>query len=77
MITSEMLKKDLNTKEMSINTLSLSDDADLFEQGTDSLDMMNIALMIEEKYQVKIPDAELAKLRTLRDIVIYINQYSK
>ncbi len=72
-----MLKKDLNTKEMSINTLSLSDDADLFEQGTDSLDMMNIALMIEEKYQVKIPDAELAKLRTLRDIVIYINQYSK
>lgn len=45
----------------------------LNEQGVDSLDMANIYLLIEEKFSIKIPDEDIAKVQTLDTIVEYIN----
>jgi acyl carrier protein len=38
----------------------------------DSLSMVEIAVQAEDKFGVKIPDAELAKLTTVGDAVSYI-----
>jgi len=46
---------------------SFSDDLDV-----DSLSMVEIALAAEEKFGVKIPDDELANLKTVSDAVDYI-----
>ena len=46
---------------------SFTDDLDV-----DSLSMVEIALAAEEKFGVKIPDDELANLRTVGDAVAYI-----
>ena len=48
---------------------SFSDDLDV-----DSLSMVEIALSAEEKFGVKIPDDELANLRTVGDAVGYIEK---
>jgi len=46
---------------------SFTDDLDI-----DSLSMVEIAVQAEDKFGVKIPDDELANLRTVGDAVAYI-----
>jgi len=38
----------------------------------DSLSMVEIATMAEDKFSISIPDADLAKLKTVADVVAYI-----
>lgn len=64
----EMLKENVD---------SLDINKDLAEQGIDSLDMLNVYLLIEEKYDVKIPDEDIPKLNTIKAIVDYINERKK
>ncbi|KIA59746.1 meromycolate extension acyl carrier protein AcpM [Nocardia vulneris] len=40
----------------------------------DSLSLVEIAVQLEDKYEVKIPDEDLAGLRTVGDAVIYVQQ---
>lgn len=48
---------------------SFVDDLDI-----DSLSMVEIAVQTEDKYGVKIPDEDLASLRTVGDAVSYIQK---
>ncbi|RVW05563.1 meromycolate extension acyl carrier protein AcpM [Rhodococcus xishaensis] len=48
---------------------SFVDDLDI-----DSLSMVEIAVQTEDKYGVKIPDEDLASLRTVGDAVTYIQK---
>ncbi|GAA4818276.1 MULTISPECIES: meromycolate extension acyl carrier protein AcpM [Tomitella] len=48
---------------------SFVDDLDI-----DSLSMVEIAVQTEDKYGVKVPDEDLANLRTVGDIVEYIQK---
>ena len=48
---------------------SFVDDLDI-----DSLSMVEIAVQTEDKYGVKIPDEDLASLRTVGDVVNYIQK---
>ena len=48
-------------------------DVALTEAGLDSLDVSNFLLMIEETYDIKIPDEDLDTLNTLDEIVAYVN----
>ena len=41
--------------------------------GIDSLDLYNILMQIEEKYQVKIPDGDIEKLSSVDTTVKYLN----
>ncbi len=46
---------------------SLSDDL-----GADSLDAVEINMALEEAFEISIPDEELANMKTVGDIVAYI-----
>ncbi|MFC7406014.1 acyl carrier protein [Georgenia alba] len=48
---------------------SFTDDLDV-----DSLSMMTIATLAEEKFDVRIPDEEVGNLRTVQDAVSYITK---
>jgi acyl carrier protein len=48
---------------------SFTDDLDI-----DSLSMVEIAVQAEDKFGVKIPDDELANLKTVGDAVAYIER---
>ncbi len=45
----------------------------LSEQGIDSLDVVNVYLLIEEEFDIKIPDEDLKQVNTIDDIVVYVN----
>ena len=53
--------------ERVIPTASFVDDLDI-----DSLSMVEIATMAEDRFHVAIPDAELAKLKTVGDVLGFL-----
>jgi len=53
---------------------SLKSDVKLVEQSIDSLDLVNIYLLLEEKFNIKIPDEDLNQVETINDIIEYINK---
>lgn len=52
----------------------LANDVPLTEQNVDSLDMANILLLLEETYDVKIPDTDLDQLQSVDGIVAYLSK---
>lgn len=49
-------------------------EADLREDlGADSLDALELIMSLEEEYGMAIPDDEAAKLKTVEDVVNYID----
>jgi len=50
----------------------ISYDTSLTEAGVDSLDMANVLLGIEEKYDVTIPDEDMDQLDSVNAIVKYL-----
>lgn len=41
----------------------------------DSLDIMDLLLVLEEEFDLQIPDEELSKIQTVNDIVNYIEKH--
>jgi len=68
-----------NIKEVIVEADVLGDvsemksDVALAEQGIDSLDVVNVYLLLEEKFDVQIPDEDLDQVRNIDSIVEYIN----
>ncbi|EPP8196602.1 acyl carrier protein [Campylobacter lari] len=55
-----------------INTLEIN--KPLKDQGIDSLDMANLFLNLQEKYNIEIPMEDTEKLQTIDELINYINQ---
>jgi len=43
--------------------------------GADSLALMDLSLAIEEAFDIEIPDEDADKIRTVRDLVNYIEKH--
>ena len=64
----EMIAEQLNCEESSITeTTSFKDDL-----GADSLDLFELVMALEEKYEVEIPSEELAELTTVVAVMEYL-----
>lgn len=64
----EMISEQLNCEESSITeTTSFKDDL-----GADSLDLFELVMALEEKYEVEIPSEELAELTTVGAVMEYL-----
>ena len=67
-ICQEMIAEQLNCEESSITeTTSFKDDL-----GADSLDLFELVMALEEKYEVEIPSEELAELTTVGAVMEYL-----
>ena len=42
--------------------------------GADSLDFVDLVMTLEEEFEVEIPDDEIKNIRTVGDVVRYIEQ---
>ena len=56
-----------------VETEKLKSDVPLTEQGIDSLDMANVYLLMEETFNIKIPNEDLSELQTIEQIMNYVN----
>ena len=64
----EMIAEQLNCEESSITeTTSFKDDL-----GADSLDLFELVMALEEKYEVEIPSEEPAELTTVGAVMEYL-----
>ena len=64
----EMIAEQLNCEEISITeSTSFKDDL-----GADSLDLFELVMALEEKYEVEIPSEELAELTTVGAVMEYL-----
>ncbi|AJD05316.1 acyl carrier protein [Campylobacter lari] len=54
-----------------INTLEIN--KPLKDQGIDSLDMANLFLNLQEKYNIEISMEDTEKLQTIDELINYIN----
>jgi acyl carrier protein len=53
-------------------------DATLIEDlGCDSLDRVELALALEEEFGVEIPDDDISRMKTIRDIHEYLAVHAK
>ena len=64
----EMIAEQVNCEESSITeSTSFKDDL-----GADSLDLFELVMALEEKYEVEIPSEELAELTTVGAVMEYL-----
>ena len=71
--TIENIKEVIEQAEVLGDVSELKNDIKLSEQGIDSLDIVNVYLLLEEKFGIKIPDEDLDKVTTIDEIVEYVN----
>lgn len=67
----EIIVDDLGVEESEVTMeASFSDDL-----GADSLDLFELVLSIEETFDVKIPNEELANIKTVKDALDYVEAH--
>jgi acyl carrier protein len=73
MITNEDVLQALEGVDVSTPISGLRVDVPLVSQGLDSLDVATLMLALETKYKRAIPPEKAARLRTVTDIVAFLN----
>jgi acyl carrier protein len=73
MVTKDDVLQALEGVDVSTPVADLKADVPLVSQGLDSLDMATLMLALESKYKKAIPPEKSARLRTINDIVAFLN----
>ena len=69
---------ELISKTLEIDPKDLNGNTDLSSDlGVESIDLVDLVTAFEDKYNFEIPDNELKNLRTVDDIVSYIEKHKK
>ena len=72
-----------DVRDVVVEQLSVAPDAAKLESkiiedlGADSLDVVELVMALEEKFEVEIPDSDAEKLITINDVVSYIETLNK
>jgi len=68
--------KDLVGKQLSIDEKEITSDASFIEDlGADSLDTVELIMSLEEEFDIEIPDEEAEKIKTVQNVVDYIQTH--
>ena len=65
--------KDIIVEQLDVEEDAVTKEASITEDlGADSLDVVDLVMSIEESFDVEIPDEEVENIKTVGDIVKYI-----
>jgi len=65
--------KEVVVEQLSVSADEVKDDAKFVEDlGADSLDVVELVMALEEKFDIEIPDDEAEKIQTVADVVAYV-----
>ena len=65
--------KELLSEQLSVDASSITESTDIIKDlGADSLDIVELMMTFEEEYGVEISDEDAFNLKTIGDIVAYI-----
>ena len=61
------------SEQFDVEEDSLTNDTDLQDDlGADSLDVVDLLMSIEDEFEIEIPDEEIENIRTVGELVNYI-----
>ena len=66
-VTTEEIRNIVEEADTMAEIDTLQNNLPLTEQEVDSLDMANILLLLEEKFEVKIPDEDMSQVQSIDD----------
>lgn len=68
--------KSLIAEQLGVDIEKVTDDASFVEDmGADSLDTVELVMALEEEYGVDIPDEDVEKVTTVKDVIAYIDEH--
>ena len=68
--------KEIISEQLGVGQDEVTPDASFIEDlGADSLDIVELVMALEEEYDMEISDEEAEKIRTVQDVVTYIESH--
>lgn len=66
---------ELVAENLGADQSKITEDTDLFtDLNADSLDLVELTMAIEDEFDVQIEDDKVESIRTIKDILAYINE---
>ena len=70
--------RDIVVEQLGVEAHEVSIDSTFIDDlGADSLDIVELIMAFEEEFNIEIPDEAAEKIKTVQDVVTYIDQNSK
>ena len=70
--------RDIVVEQLGVEADEVSIDSTFIDDlGADSLDIVELIMAFEEEFNIEIPDEAAEKIKTVQDVVTYIDQNSK
>ncbi len=70
--------KEIIADQLGVEVDKLSPDAKFVEDlGADSLDVVELIMSFEEEFNIEIPDEDAEKIKTVGDVLNYLNSKVK
>jgi len=67
--------KSILVEELDLNAEDVTLESDIKNDlGADSLDMVDLIMSIEDEFEIKVAESDAASIKTVGDIVNYIEQ---
>lgn len=67
--------KDIVVEQLGVEADDVTIDSTFIDDlGADSLDIVELIMAFEEEFSVEIPDDEAEKIKTVKDVVDYIDK---
>jgi len=74
----EELVKDIIVEQLSVSPEEVVPEASFVDDlGADSLDLVELIMVFEEKFNQEIPDEDAEKIQTVQDAINYIKAHLK
>ncbi len=70
--------KEIIANQLSVKVENLKEETNIAEElGADSLDLVEILMSLEDEFGVSIPDEAIPQIKTIKDIVDFIDSHKK
>ncbi|HIP29407.1 acyl carrier protein [Sulfurospirillum sp.] len=68
--------KEVVVEQLNVNPDEIKEDSKFVEDlGADSLDVVELVMALEEKFDIEIPDADAEKIATVGDAIKYVEDH--
>ena len=70
--------REIIAKQLSVKIETVTDDSNIAEDlGADSLDLVEILMSLEDEFGISIPDEAIPQIKTIKDVVAFIENNKK